>query len=212
MRRLAEVNQGAAALLEFTYEQLLGECGCPNKDEHHYPHRLLHKLVYRVRIAKVAAQNDALLVGGLLDVGGLPYDRPALEFEVEGMVYNLTGLANSETLARTKQLIEQGLAVDCCARRYAEARRQLALLMLVAICDVFHEQARRSIPALPFGRLTGCVECRGSAVGPRAVQCQVCKLSWWCCDLCRQRSIHGRRCPLGGECDPLVSFGHGHLV
>ena len=206
-RQLSLSNQGAAVLVEYNYEQRLGECGCRTNDTHHYPHRLLHEIYFRGTNAVVAAQTDCDVVSTMLERGAIPYDRPTLEFEIQGKVYQISDTAPPETVARTKEFIEQGVAVDCCARRYAEARRQQALLVLVAVFDVFCETARRAPPDLPLGRITGCTECLRSAAGPGAIQCHVCKQSWWCCAFCRQKSAHGRKCPVGAECEAGVSFG-----
>jgi len=90
------------------------------------------------------------------------------------------------------------------AKFYSFFRCHFTACMLRKLLDLFFTRERNMNPKQNMVRLMGCNHCRQDNDKEYCRKCQVCEITWWCCQGCMKASTHGRSCPIGRVSDSRV--------
>ena len=216
-RQLLKTGQpryAAYVLTDCCLENILSHCDCQN---HGYQDRLLHDMRHYLLGEQIESIEHVLCISMVLQ-GVLPskddreprFLRPPNDSDtIKAHQYlHVKGQLHKEAIDSIKKTgrvplhLKEQLPFEYCLQR-----DWFRLSIYCLLFEHFDELDRQVAVVMPLARLRGCEFCNQSCEEDVAIQCQACKINWWCCQGCKNVSIHGRECPIGQPTDMAVLFG-----
>ena len=162
------------ALYDYNVQSLTGPCTCDEQCNHYFNGKLLHEIADWAskprekeleNLALCKKQRNSGVFPDMYD-GKVAFVNPSSEDdEISNAPYVFTDIAPASDVRRFKEYISRGIMHDASVFQYATSRKIHSLQLFLKLFDEYQVKVRRTIPANPMERLSGCVHCFRSCRG-----------------------------------------------
>lgn len=218
MLRSMKPVYAARVLNEFSLEYALSMCDCTHSQGigHKYQHRILHSIHYYLFCYDQAEPQEYEHCRDMMSKRVFPIKAPHIIMRPpsendEPFVHrplSITDRATSAQAEKLQQFVAAGLLKDGDVFVYFLSRQKYLLSLFCELFDLFEIHERHVVTSTPMSRLNGCDHCKQSCEEEISLKCQVCTITWWCCQGCKGATAHGRQCPHGAPKGTAILFGH----